>query len=44
MKISWMVFYEDILNGLQSGHDFVTETATYKFQRGITKKTLSHIV
>ena len=23
---------------LQSGHDFVTETATYKVQRGITKK------
>ena len=23
---------------LQSGHDFVTETATYKVQRGITQK------
>ena len=32
MKISWMVFK------LQSRHDFVTETATYKVQRGITKK------
>ena len=32
MKISWMVFK------LQSGHDFVIETATYKAQRGITKK------
>ena len=30
--ISWMVFK------LQSGHDFDTETATYKVQRGITQK------
>ena len=28
-----------MLFNLQSGHDFVTETATYKVQRGITKKT-----
>ena len=26
---------------LQSGHDFVTETATYKVQRGITQKYIS---
>ena len=34
-----MKFLEDILNGfqLQSGHDFSTETATYKVQRGITQ-------
>ena len=32
MKTSWMVFK------LQSGHDFVTETATYKVQKGITQK------
>ena len=25
---------------LQSGHDFVTETATYKVQRGITQKNI----
>ena len=35
-----MKFHEDTLNGLklQSGHDFVLETATYKVQRGITQK------
>ena len=35
-----MKFHEDILNGfkLQSGHNFVTETAFYKVKRGITKK------
>ena len=27
---------------LQSGHDFVLETATYKVQRGITKKIHKH--
>ena len=32
MEISWMVFK------LQSGHELVTETATYKVQRGITKQ------
>ena len=26
---------------LGSGHDFVTETATYKVQRGITQKYIS---
>ena len=38
-----MKFLEDILNviKLQSGHDFVTETATYKAQRGITKTYIS---
>ena len=34
MKISWTVLK------LQSGHDFVLETATYKVQRGITQKVL----
>ena len=29
---------------LQSGHDFVTETATYKVQRGITQKYISSMV
>ena len=35
-----MKFYEDTLNvlKLQSRHEFVLETATYKVQRGITKK------
>ena len=35
-----MNVHEDILNGLklQSGHNFVTETATYKVQRDITLK------
>ena len=35
-----MKFHEDIFNcfKLQSGHDFVLETATYKVQRGITQK------
>ena len=35
-----MKFHEDILNSfkLQSGHNFVLETATYKVQRGITQK------
>ena len=35
-----MKFHEDISNGFQvtEGHDFVTETATYKVQRGITQK------
>ena len=28
--------HEDIINSFK--HDFVTETATYKIQRGITKK------
>ena len=34
-----MKFHEDNLNGfkLQSGHDFVLETATHKVQKGITK-------
>ena len=32
MKISWTVLK------LQSGRDFVLETATYKVQRGITQK------
>ena len=27
-----------MVSKLQSGHDFVTETANYKVQRGITKK------
>ena len=32
-----MKFHEDILNGfkLQSGHDLLTETATYPVQKGI---------
>ena len=35
-----MKFYEHILNGLKlkSGHDFVTETATYKVQRDVTQR------
>ena len=35
-----MKFYEHILNGFKviDGHDFVTETATYKFQRDATQK------
>ena len=34
-----MKFHEDTLNvlKLQSGYDFVLETATYKVQRGIAK-------
>ena len=35
-----MKFHKDILNGFQSGRDFVAETATYKVQRGITKKNI----
>ena len=35
-----MKFYEHILKvlKLQNGHDFVTETATYKVQRDVTQK------
>ena len=35
-----MKFHEDILNGLKviEGHNYVTETATYKVQRGIFLK------
>ena len=41
-----MKFHEDIWNGfqvfkLESGRDFITETATYKVQRGITQKYIS---
>ena len=28
---------------LESGHDFVTETATYKVQRGITQKYIQEL-
>ena len=37
-------FHKDILNGFKvierSGHDFVTETATYKAQGGITQTNI----
>ena len=33
-----MKFHENILN--ESGHDFFTETDTYKVQRGITKNNI----
>ena len=35
LKVSWMVFK------LESGHDFITATATYKVQRGIAQKYIS---
>ena len=36
MNIS-MNFREDMVFKLQSGHGFITETATYNVQRGVTK-------
>ena len=38
-----MKFHEDIMNGfqVQSGNNFVTETATYEVQRSIAKKYIS---
>ena len=35
INISWTVLK------LLSGHDFVTETATYKVQRDVTKKSIN---
>ena len=37
-----MKFHEDMLNGFKviERHDFVTETATYKVQRDISKKNM----
>ena len=38
-----MKFHEDTLNGIkvQSGRDFVLETAGYKVQTGITQKSIN---
>ena len=36
-------FHKDILNGFKSGHDFVTETATYKAQGGITQTNIQEL-
>ena len=37
----YMKTHENILNILKIGHDLITKTATFKVQRGITKKYIS---